>query len=149
MTFATLVGIALSASSGVAAQAVPLHSTVIQHGNTAMNVDYHAATSIETRDIAIAPAARSGTGGCRWDAHIQVERSVRPSAGGAAVAGLGKAVDAPVHLSGVQPGMCAAARDTIASNVASRVARLKGSVGEIARQDQVALADELESLRAL
>ncbi|CAN5184841.1 hypothetical protein BH10PSE12_BH10PSE12_21170 [soil metagenome] len=149
MTLATLLGIALSASSGVATNDVPLHRAVVQHGNVAMHVDYRAASTIRTRNINLMPANRSGTGGCRWDAYIQIQRSVSPANGGAAVAGLARAVDAPTHISGVVPGMCAAASGTIENNVAARVARLKGSVDGIARADQVALAGELASLRAL
>ena len=140
MQLAILAGMALAAAGS---PAIPLHETTVQHIAAPVTAAYHAATTIELREINTTPATRPGVGSCRWTASVQVQREV------AGVSALAKPVGAPTRIHGVTAGLCAGAQDNIDAQVASRLNTLQPSLVATAQADHGALVAELDGLARL
>ena len=141
MQLAILAGMALAAAGSPVV--TPLHQTTVPHIAAPVTAAYHAATTIELREINTTPATRPGVGSCRWTASVQVQREV------AGVSALAKPVGAPTRIHGVTVGLCAGAQDNIDAQIAARIGKIQADLVATAQADRGALVAELDGLARL
>jgi hypothetical protein len=117
------------------------HSVAVPHAGGSVDATYRSTTAISYSQVGAAtPPGVAPTLRCRWTAHATVSREAR-GAGGATLA---REWAPAAVLTGVRPGWCDNARQSIAEEVAARRDAIDRHRLAVAAEDRAALIAQVE-----
>lgn len=137
----------LASAAAVLSATTPLHQADFDHGSRSYQARYLTASNVTMQQVEPRFGTRVAPSVCRWQAAVEVHRSVL--ADGQALGVAGKSIQSFAPLSGSHAGSCDSARGLIQAEVGRYSQARFGDAMAAAQQDRAVLIQELDGVQAL
>lgn len=141
-----MFSILVSAAAALSAT-TPLHQVDFDHGSRSYQARYLTASMVSMQQVEPRFGTRAAASVCRWQAGLEVQRSV--STAGQALGVAAKPIHRFAPLSGSHAGSCDAVRGLIEAEVERYSQARSADAMAAAQQDRAVLIRELDGVHAL